>query len=103
MWYAVIGNSSSGIIEVPVLKRPTVNVGDRQRGTSNGSDQSLMYLKTRDDIIEGIELALSNKFQKIVQESESIYGKGNVSHKIKDVIKSYPLEGILLKIFHDMG
>lgn len=99
---AVIGNSSSGIIEVPVLKRPTVNVGDRQRGRAMGPTV-INVSENKDDIIEGIELALSNKFQKIVQESESIYGKGNVSHKIKDVIKSYPLEGILLKIFHDMG
>jgi UDP-N-acetylglucosamine 2-epimerase (non-hydrolysing)/GDP/UDP-N,N'-diacetylbacillosamine 2-epimerase (hydrolysing) len=99
---AVIGNSSSGIIEVPALKKPTVNIGDRQKGRAMGPT-IIDVSEDRDAIIMGIELALSERFQKIVQESESIYGNGDVSRKIKDVIKTYPLEGILMKSFYDLG
>ncbi len=97
----VIGNSSSGIIEVPVLKRPTVNIGDRQKGRVMGPS-IINVPEDKDEIIGAIRKALSEPFREVVENSESVYGEGNASVRIKDTLKRYPLEGILFKSFYDL-
>ncbi|WP_102273798.1 UDP-N-acetylglucosamine 2-epimerase [Cytobacillus massiliigabonensis] len=92
---AVIGNSSSGLIEVPYLQSPTVNCGDRQAGRQRPSSVFDTELK-EESIRRGIEEAL--QFNK---DYEQIFGDGNVSQKIVDILKEVPSYWIQ-KEFYDL-
>ena len=59
---AVIGNSSSGLIEVPHLRKPTINIGDRQKGRLK-ADTVIDCKPSRLSINKAIKKALSNNFQ----------------------------------------
>ncbi|MFM1651279.1 UDP-N-acetylglucosamine 2-epimerase [Brevibacillus sp. B_LB10_24] len=97
----VIGNSSSGIIEVPYLRKPTVNIGDRQRGRLKPLSV-LDCNETTDDIKKAISKAMSSEFTDLVKVINSPYGEGNVAIRIKDELKNAKLEGILYKKFFDV-
>lgn len=97
----VIGNSSSGLIEVPALHKPTINLGDRQKGRLR-SDTVIDCDERSSDIISAIRKSLSPDFQKKLTSTVSPYGYGNASVRIKDHLKSALLEGILQKKFFDI-
>jgi len=84
---AVVGNSSSGILEVPTLKKPTVNIGDRQKGRVQA--KSVLNCKTeRKDIMRALEQVYNKDFQKIVKNVKSPYESNNTSKKMKEIIKN---------------
>lgn len=96
----VVGNSSSGIIEAPLFKTPTVNIGDRQKGRLHG--ETVINCGYRAEEIKGaIYQALSEQFKQAVKQSTSIYGDGKASKNIKEVLKNINLNGILFKQFYD--
>lgn len=97
----VLGNSSSGIIEAPTARIPTVNIGDRQRGRLK-APSIIDCAEQADAIVAAINNALSPEFQKVVAEGNTFYGKGGASRQIKQVLKTTSLEGILLKRFYDL-
>lgn len=68
---AVIGNSSSGIIEVPSFGIPTVNIGDRQKGRIC-AESVISCGSATDEIRQAIQKALSDDMQKIAKSTESI-------------------------------
>ncbi|MFC1673147.1 UDP-N-acetylglucosamine 2-epimerase, partial [Pseudomonadota bacterium] len=97
---AVIGNSSSGIIEAPTLGTPTVNIGDRQKGRLSGS--SVLHCDvSANDIAQTIAQALSHDVQDLARTSESLYGGGNTSAKIVSVLKKQNYDFLLEKSFYD--
>lgn len=81
----IIGNSSSGIIEAPSFKVPTVNIGDRQKGRIF-ADSVINSTTQKEDIIKAIELALSNEFMEKCLSTVNPYGDGNASIRIKEII-----------------
>lgn len=83
----VIGNSSSGLIEAPVLKKATVNIGDRQKGRLKASSV-IDALEECPSIVAAINLALSEEFLAVLPSTKSLYGFGEVSRRIKNVLKS---------------
>ncbi len=83
----VIGNSSSGLIETPALKRATVNLGDRQKGRLKAASV-IDVAERRDDIVKAIDLALSEPFRASLATVESVYGRGRVGEHIRQVLKS---------------
>lgn len=87
---AVIGNSSSGIIEAPACKTPTVNIGNRQSGRLK-SDSIIDCLETAESIAAAIDMVLSPSFRERVKLSESLYGYGESASQIKNHLKSAPL------------
>lgn len=99
---AVIGNSSSGIFEVPALGKPTVNIGIRQKGRA--MSQSVISCDAdTDSIVAAINKALSLDFRNSILEQSCPYGKGNTSEKIITILKDYPLDkGCLVKSFYDL-
>ncbi len=98
---AVIGNSSSGLIEVPHLGVPTVNIGDRQKSRLKAN--TVIDCKNYSaSISSAIKKALSSDFKKYLSKVKSPYKKGNVSFQIKEALKSYSLDSILEKNFIDM-
>jgi UDP-hydrolysing UDP-N-acetyl-D-glucosamine 2-epimerase len=98
----VVGNSSSGLIEAPLFKKPTVNIGDRQRGRLKAKS-IIDCEETSAAIISAIEKSLSPEFQKTLANVSSLYGYGNVSPKIKEILKNISLDGILMKKFYICG
>ncbi len=97
----VVGNSSSGIIEAPFLKKATVNIGDRQNGRLKAT-AVIDCAEDADEIAASIRKALSPAFQRSLQSVVSLYGAGDASRKIKNTLKVVKLEGLLQKRFHDL-
>jgi len=83
----VIGNSSSGLIETPALKRATINIGDRQKGRLKAATV-IDTTERRDDIVRAINLALSGPFRASLAQAESLYGQGRVGQQIKETLKA---------------
>lgn len=97
---AVIGNSSSGIMEAPALRKPTVNIGIRQTGRLKASS-ILDCRPQKEDIENAINTALSHNFQRMLEGAESLYGKGDTAVLIKECLKSTDLDRIKKKQFYD--
>lgn len=97
----VIGNSSSGLIEVPSFKKPTVNIGDRQQGRIE-SKSVISCMPEKESIIRAINLALSEDFQNQLPDIKNPYGEGNSSIKILDAILSKSVHNILKKKFYNI-
>lgn len=97
----VIGNSSSGIIEAPMLKVPTVNIGIRQKGRER-SPSVLDVDCDANSIANGIKDAI--EFKKITDESEYIskYGNGNACTQILENINTLLSKKIVNKKFNDL-
>ncbi|MDC3064764.1 UDP-N-acetylglucosamine 2-epimerase [bacterium] len=98
---AVIGNSSSGLIEVPHLKKPTINIGDRQKGRLK-ADTVLDCEPKRLSITKALNKALSNNFRSKIKDCINPYGNGGGSEKIVKIIEGYDLNEILKKNFYDI-
>jgi UDP-N-acetylglucosamine 2-epimerase len=99
---AVIGNSSSGLTEAPSFGVPTVNLGDRQKGRLRASSV-LDCEETCEAIQETLTKALSPEFREKAAQTTNPYGQGGASKKIKEILKSAPLEGLLEKAFFDIS
>lgn len=99
---AVIGNSSSALIEAPSFRVPTVNIGDRQRGRL----RAMTVIDTPEEqraIVEGIRKALSSSFRAGVKDAVSPFGDGHAAERIRDVLAQHPLDGLLVKRFQDIA
>lgn len=83
----VVGNSSSGIIEVPSFTIGTINIGDRQKGRIKG----VSVIDTPPSI-RGISNSLrklyTKEFQESIKNEVNPYGQGGVSKKIKEILIS---------------
>ncbi|MBF0231443.1 MAG: UDP-N-acetylglucosamine 2-epimerase (hydrolyzing) [Desulfamplus sp.] len=97
----VIGNSSSGLLEVPSFKVGTVNIGDRQRGRIK-ADSVIDCEPTVASISKALSRLLSPEFQQSLRTVDSPYGIGGTAEKIVEILKTYPLDGILKKRFYDL-
>jgi UDP-hydrolysing UDP-N-acetyl-D-glucosamine 2-epimerase len=97
----VIGNSSSGLIEAPLLRTPTVNIGPRQDGRLR-APSVIDCGEDAASIRAAIENALSPAHREIAGRGESPYGQGDSSARIKDVLKQHPLPGLIVKRFQDL-
>jgi len=98
---AVIGNSSSGIIEVPSFGIPTLNIGDRQKGRI-AADSVIHCGTSQKHIEQGIEIVLSDKVKKIAKQVVNPYQKDNTTLNILNVIKNYPLKNLIQKTFYNL-
>jgi len=99
---AVIGNSSSGLLEAPSLKIPTINIGDRQKGRL----QAFSVINCRPErfcIEKAIKNLDSKRFLVGLKKTISPYGKGGASNKIIKIIKNLKSTGILKKQFFDLN
>ena len=97
----VIGNSSSGIIEAPLLGVPTVNIGMRQNGRVK-SPSILSCNNNADDIKKTMKHALSKNFKAISAKKISPYNIPGAATKITRIIEESKLDNILLKTFQDV-
>lgn len=98
---AVVGNSSSGIVEVPSFGIPTVNIGDRQKGRLR-ADSVIDCLPLKDAIAQALKQAFSTEFKERAKQTVNLYEQPDTVKKIFSVIKSHPLEHIIKKHFYDL-
>ncbi len=96
---AVVGNSSSGIIEVPAFDVPTVNIGVRQKGRI--AAQSVLNCDaTTESITAALTCAISRSYVREGEQISNPYGQGNTSAKIIEMIKS--MNFVPSKTFYDI-
>ncbi|MBM3273015.1 UDP-N-acetylglucosamine 2-epimerase (hydrolyzing) [Candidatus Kaiserbacteria bacterium] len=98
---AVIGNSSSGIIEIPALKVATVNIGTRQNGRLR-ANSILDCGENHGAIVHAIQKALSPEFRAILANTVSLYGDCDASRQIAEILINADLPVQLGKRFHDI-
>lgn len=97
---AVIGNSSSGLTEVPTFKKGTINIGDRQRGRLEAASV-INCQPNKAEIKDALNKLYSSNFQAQLSMVVNPYGEGGSSEAILKAVKSIPLDGLLKKRFYD--
>lgn len=97
----VIGNSSSGIIEVPLFKIPTINIGDRQKGRLMPKSV-VNCLPEETDIKHALNTAFSAEFIVSIANLKSNYGNGTATDQIMAILNSKPWPQIK-KSFFDLN
>ena len=99
----VVGNSSSGLSEVPSFHVPTVNVGDRQKGRERSSSV-IDCEPEKADILRALNRALSDEFKQIVEKTSNPYEKEGTSEQIVDTISRLLSDGdvSIMKKFYDL-
>ena len=98
----VVGNSSSGLAEVPSFKKGTVNIGDRQRGRLM-AESVINCEPERESILYAINRLYAPDFNQRVQQVKNPYGEGGASERVFHAIKHYPLEECIKKNFYDVA
>ena len=97
---AVIGNSSSGIGEVPYFNKPTVNIGSRQRGRL--SPNSVIHCDEDEfGIRQAITTVIGDEFQKKIEGSHRLFGDGNVCKPLIALLKNCSLNPV--KSFYNIN
>lgn len=98
---AVVGNSSSGLIEAPALRVPTVNIGPRQ----NGRLKAVSIIDCEDDsasILSALKKALMPSFKAELPATLSLFGTGEASQRIASVLRDCDLASLRVKRFFDL-
>ena len=98
---AVVGNSSSGIIEAPSFKIGTINIGDRQKGRVRAESVIDCDANER-DIGSALRKLYSEAFQERLEDVINPYEKPDTAKRIKRVLKHYHIRDILPKGFFDI-
>ncbi len=97
----VVGNSSSGILEAPSLKTPSVDIGERQAGRLRA--ESVLFAENESkSITDKIRKAISEEFQSIVGIVKNPYEGIEPSKKIVEIIEKTKLDNIKMKVFYGM-
>ncbi len=98
---AVVGNSSSGLVEVPSFKIPTLNIGDRQKGRMAAN--SVFSCETdKQSVLKGLGIVLSEEFKQKAAAIHNPYDKEGTAQTIFNVISNYPLDNLNQKHFYDI-
>ena len=98
---AAVGNSSSGIIEVPSFGIPTLDIGDRQKGRL--ASQSVVHCGTSAaEVFTGLQRCLSPEFQVAVKQFPNPYDKLGTARHIYEQLKSVDLTTLQQKHFYDL-
>lgn len=92
---AIVGNSSSGLLEAPLFGTPALNVGRRQQDRVRGKNV-IDAEPSSESIVEGLQRVLDPSFRLGLADMKSPYGSGNSSPKILDVLESCPRDDRLL-------
>ena len=92
---ALIGNSSSGLIEGSYLHTPVVNIGIRQLGREKDVNVIDVPIFSKSLILNALKKSLKKKNKKI--KNSSIYGTGNASKKIVQYLETIPINPQMIR------
>lgn len=98
---AVVGNSSSGLTEVPSFCKVTINIGDRQKGRLKAASVIDCQPQT-ESIKSALARAYSTEFQDALWQTRNPYGDGGASAKVLRILENYDFSSSLKKIFYDL-
>ncbi len=98
---AVVGNTSSGLIEAPSFKIGTINIGDRQKGRIAG-ESVINCSANAENLSCAFDRLYSKEFQSLLKRVVNPYGNGGASIKIKEILKNIDLKNIIFKEFKDI-
>ena len=98
---AVVGNSSSGLLEAPTFHTPTINIGARQRGRLEATSV-IDCEPTRESISAALARLDDPEFQAVVATTTNPYGAPGASDAIVGLIERTPTQDLLVKRFHDL-
>ena len=104
----VVGNSSSGLIEVPSFNIPTINIGDRQKGRIK-AQTVISCDPRRESILDAIKKGFSKEFRDSLKGTVNPHGDGRTSSRIKNKLKQIKLDkdelgnDFIKKNFYDIG
>jgi UDP-N-acetylglucosamine 2-epimerase (non-hydrolysing) len=98
---AVVGNSSSGIVEAPFFGTPTVNLGNRQQGRLRAASV-IDCAETEPAIRAALEKAMDPAFRADCAKAPYPFGVPGAAGRIVAVLKSVDLNSLLVKTFHDL-
>jgi len=97
----IVGNSSSGLTEVPSFKKGTINIGDRQKGRLK-AESVIDCEPNKISISNAIRLLYSHKFQKKLSKLKNPYGSECASENIVNILQKISLDRILKKVFYNL-
>ena len=97
---AVVGNSSSGIVEAPAAGTPSVNIGDRQQGRLRAASIIDCGID-EEQIFQALRSIIDGKFHPDLTV-EPPYGRGGASARIADILRNFDLAGAFPKHFRDL-
>lgn len=98
---AIVGNSSSGIIEAPSLGTATINIGDRQRGRTQANSVLNCNVELH-DILRSFKTVKDYAFKKSLLEIQNPYGQGGTSNKIVQILSHLEWDNLKIKKFHNI-
>jgi GDP/UDP-N,N'-diacetylbacillosamine 2-epimerase (hydrolysing) len=98
---AMVGNSSSGLLEAPTFKKGAINIGDRQLGRIQAKNV-INCEPNRESISSAFLKLYSSEFQESLNDIVNPYGEGGASEKIIKIIKKYVLDDLVKKNFFDL-
>lgn len=98
---AAVGNSSSGLIEVPTFQIATIDIGDRQKGRIK-ANSVISCDPTHESIKEALRKIYEKEFNDGLKKVANPYGTANPSIQIIEEIKNVDLDHILKKAFYDI-
>lgn len=99
---AVVGNSSSGLLEAPSFKIGTIDIGDRQKGRIK-ADSVIDCEVNKESIKQAFDKLYLKEFQNKLKTVRNPYGDGCASQKIIEEIKKTDLMAMLKKSFYNLG
>ena len=98
---AVVGNSSSGLAEVPTFKKPTVNIGERQKGRLH-CESVINCRPLKEDIRLAIEHCYVPTFKQKILDVVSPYGNGGSAERIVNILRMVKYDSLIKKEFFDL-
>lgn len=99
---AVVGNSSSGLLEAPSFQIGTINIGDRQKGRIKAAS-IIDCDSTKESILHAFDTLSSIEFQEQLKSVINPYGNEQASQKIIKILQNQDLKDILKKSFFDIS
>lgn len=98
----VVGNSSSGLAEVPSFKKGTINIGDRQRGRLQAASV-INCEPVHQSIDSALKKLYTAAFQASLSQAQNPYGEGGASEKVVETIKHCAIDGLVKKSFYNLS
>ena len=98
---AVVGNSSSGLAEVPSFKKATINIGDRQKGRIQ-SNSVINCNPISADIKDAIKESYTYQFRDLLLSTENPYGDGGAAQRIINILCLVNMDSLIHKEFYDL-
>ena len=98
---AIIGNSSSGILEMPYFQKPTINLGTRQLGRLSSKSVINVGIK-KNEIVKSLKKIFSSSFKKKIKKNKKFYGKEGAPLRILKVLRNLNTQNLFQKKFFNI-